>query len=135
MADPVSIRFRRFMTNPLLNRKQFIIDIYHPKRASISKAELREKLAQKFSADESCFVLYDFKTQFGGGKSSGNCCFYNTAEDAKKYHGMKHHLWRSGLIEKPSKLGRKGIKEGKNKGKKTRGLGRRIARKKARRAE
>lgn len=132
----VTLRTRRFLTNPLLNRRQFILDVLHPNRANVSKVELREKLAKQFKVDdEKAIILFGFRTAYGGGKSTGYCCIYDTVEDAKKLHGLKHHLWRLGIIEKPSKQGRKGIKEAKNRGKKVRGLGRRIARKKARRSE
>ncbi|MCD7461887.1 ribosomal 40S subunit protein S24B [Datura stramonium] len=43
MADKaVTIRTRKFMTNRLLARKQFVIDVLHPGRANVSKAELKE---------------------------------------------------------------------------------------------
>ncbi|KAF6137077.1 hypothetical protein GIB67_030841 [Kingdonia uniflora] len=48
MADTkvVTIRTRKFMTNRLLSRKQFIIDVLHPGRPNVSKAELKEKLSK-----------------------------------------------------------------------------------------
>lgn len=132
----MTLRTRKFLTNPLLNRRQFVLDVLHPNRANVSKTELREKLAQRFKVDdEKSVILFDFRTAYGGGKSTGFCCIYDSVDDAKKYHGLKHHLWRLGVIEKPDKKGRKGIKESKNRGKKVRGLGRRVARKKARRSE
>lgn len=134
--NAVTIRTRKFMSNPLLNRRQMIVDVHHPGRANVSKAELREKLSKQFKvSDENAVVLFDFRTAFGGGKSTGFCCMYDSVEDAKKFHGMRYQLWRMGVIEKVEKKGRKGIKEAKNRGKKVRGLGRRIARKKARRSE
>lgn len=134
--NAVTIRTRRFLTNPLLNRRQFVVDVHHPGRANVSKAELREKLSKTYKvSDPSSVVLFNFRTAFGGGKSTGFCCMYDTVEDAKKYHGMKFQLVRQGLLEKPEKKGRKGIKESKNRAKKVRGLGRRIARKKARRSD
>lgn len=99
------------------------------------KSELREKLSKMFSVkDQSTVLLWNFRTKFGGGKSSGYCCIYDSVEDAKKTH-PKHLLVRAGILEKGEKKGRKGIKETKNRGKKVRGLGRRTARKKAKRAE
>mmetsp|Transcript_17360 Transcript_17360/g.19767 ORF Transcript_17360/g.19767 Transcript_17360/m.19767 type:complete len:138 (-) Transcript_17360:670-1083(-) len=134
--NAVTIRTRKFLSNPLLSRRQCIIDIHHPGRANVSKAELQEKLAKTFkAADKNAVILSDLRTQMGGGKTTGFCHIYDSVECAIKYHGMKHHLWRSGVIEKPNTKGRKGIKEAKNRGKKVRGLGRRIARKKARRSE
>lgn len=66
--------------------------------------------------------------------SSTPCSIYDSVEDAKKLHA-KHILVRLGLLEKTEKKGRKGIKEAKNRAKKIRGVGRRLARKKAKRAE
>mmetsp|Transcript_14062 Transcript_14062/g.45054 ORF Transcript_14062/g.45054 Transcript_14062/m.45054 type:complete len:90 (-) Transcript_14062:152-421(-) len=84
--------------------------------------------------DNQCVILFNFTTAFGGGKSRGYCCLYNTVEDAKKLHS-RYILVRLGLVDKIEKKGRKGIKEAKNRAKKVRGLGRRTARKKAKRAE
>mmetsp|Transcript_18274 Transcript_18274/g.22404 ORF Transcript_18274/g.22404 Transcript_18274/m.22404 type:complete len:138 (+) Transcript_18274:237-650(+) len=134
--NAVTIRTRKFMSNPLLNRRQCIVDVHHPGRANVSKEELREKLSKTFKvSDPLSVILFDFRTAFGGGKSTGFCCMYDSVEDAKKFHGMKYQLWRTGVIDKAEKKGRKGIKEAKNRGKKIRGLGRRLARKKARRSE
>nr|DAD25371.1 TPA_asm: hypothetical protein HUJ06_026835 [Nelumbo nucifera] len=54
MADSkaVTIRTRKFMTNRLLSRKQFIIDVLHPGRANVSKAELKEKLARMYEVKD-----------------------------------------------------------------------------------
>uniref|UniRef100_A0A7S2SJ55 40S ribosomal protein S24 n=1 Tax=Mucochytrium quahogii TaxID=96639 RepID=A0A7S2SJ55_9STRA len=135
MSNAVTIRTRRFLKNPLMSRRQFVLDVHHPGRANVSKADLKEKVAKMFKVkDVDAVVLFHFKTAFGGGKSSGFCCIYNSVEDAKKLHA-KHILVRLGLADKVEKKGRKGIKEAKNRAKKVRGLGRRIARKKAKRAE
>uniref|UniRef100_A0A804K8Z1 40S ribosomal protein S24 n=1 Tax=Musa acuminata subsp. malaccensis TaxID=214687 RepID=A0A804K8Z1_MUSAM len=47
-AKAVTIRTRKFMTNRLLSRKQFVIDVLHPGRTNVSKAELKEKLAKLY---------------------------------------------------------------------------------------
>lgn len=44
-ADAATIRTRKFLTNRLLSRKQFVIDVLHPGRPNVSKDDLREKLA------------------------------------------------------------------------------------------
>mmetsp|Transcript_22231 Transcript_22231/g.43682 ORF Transcript_22231/g.43682 Transcript_22231/m.43682 type:complete len:138 (-) Transcript_22231:663-1076(-) len=133
--NAVTIRTRKYVANPLMARRQFVVDVLHPGRACVSKAELKEKIAKMFKVkDADSVVLFNFKYAFGGGKSTGFCCIYNTVEDAKKLHA-KHILVRLGLVEKTDKKGRKGIKEGKNRAKKVRGVGRRLARKKAKRAE
>jgi small subunit ribosomal protein S24e len=136
MADnAVTLRTRKFIRNPMLNRRQMVVDVLHPNRANVKKQDLKEKLAKQMNAkDANAVVLFGFRTAFGGGKSTGFACVYDSVEDAKKYHVSKHHLWRMELIEKTEKKGRKGIKEAKNRGKKVRGVGRRIAKKKAKRS-
>jgi small subunit ribosomal protein S24e len=82
--------------------------------------------------DSNTVFLYGFRTAFGGGKSSGFALVYDTLNDAKRFE-PKHRLVRQGLAEKVEKS-RKQIKEAKNRGKKVRGVGRRIARHKAAKA-
>ncbi|KAF6162540.1 hypothetical protein GIB67_003086 [Kingdonia uniflora] len=57
----VTIKTRKFMTNCLLSRKQFVIDVLHPGRPNVSKAELKEKLSKLYDVKDpnSIFV---FKT-------------------------------------------------------------------------
>merc|ERR1711862_715082 len=67
-----TIRTRKFMNNRLLQRKQFIIDVIHQGRPNVSKAELNEKIGKMYKVkDKQAVFLFGFKTQFGGGKSSG----------------------------------------------------------------
>lgn len=83
--------------------------------------------------DANTVFLYGFRTAFGGGKSSGFALVYDTVNDAKRFE-PKYRLVRQGLAEKVEKS-RKQIKEAKNRGKKApRGVGRRIARHKAAKA-
>lgn len=82
--------------------------------------------------DANTVFLYGFRTAFGGGKSSGFALVYDTVNDAKRFE-PKYRLVRQGLAEKVEKS-RKQIKEAKNRGKKNRGVGRRIARHKAAKA-
>ncbi len=74
-------------------------------------------------------IAFGFRTQFGGGKSSGFALIYDSIEDAKKYE-PKYRLARVGL-EKKREGSRKQIKEKKNRDKKVFGVGRRIAKHKA----
>eukprot|EP00271_Cylindrocystis_brebissonii_P005760 TRINITY_DN17_c2_g1_i1.p2 TRINITY_DN17_c2_g1~~TRINITY_DN17_c2_g1_i1.p2 ORF type:complete len:139 (-),score=35.16 TRINITY_DN17_c2_g1_i1:466-882(-) len=115
------VRTRKFMTNRLLQRKQFIIDVLHPGRPNVSKSELKENLARIYEKnDSSCIVVFGFRTQFGGGKSTGFGLIYDTLEAVKKYE-PKYRLVRNGLAEKVAKS-RKQIKERKNRAKKIRGV-------------
>ncbi|MQL75804.1 hypothetical protein Taro_008181 [Colocasia esculenta] len=97
MADTkaaVTIRTRKFMTNRLLSRKQFVIDVLHPGRANVSKAELKEKLARMYEVkDPNAIFVFKFRTHFGGGKSTGFGLIYDSVEHAKKYE-PKYRLIR-----------------------------------------
>ncbi|KAK8984291.1 hypothetical protein V6N11_029607 [Hibiscus sabdariffa] len=122
MADKaVTIRTRKFMTNRLLSRKQFIIDVLHPGRPNVSKAELKEKLARMYEVkDPNSIFVFKFRTHFGGGKSTGFGLIYDSVENAKKYE-PKYRLIRNGLDTKVEKS-RKQMKERKNRAKKIRGV-------------
>ncbi|XP_031261490.1 40S ribosomal protein S24-1-like [Pistacia vera] len=96
MADSkaVTIRTRKFMTNRLLSRKQFVIDVLHPGRANVSKAELKEKLSRMYEVkDANSIFVFKFRTHFGGGKSTGFGLIYDSVENAKKYE-PKYRLIR-----------------------------------------
>ncbi|KAL4572037.1 hypothetical protein LXL04_018805 [Taraxacum kok-saghyz] len=124
MADTkaVTIRTRKFMTNRLLSRKQFVIDVLHPGRPNVSKAELKEKLARMYEVkDPNGIFVFKFRTHFGGGKSTGFGLIYDSVENAKKYE-PKYRLVRNGLDTKVEKS-RKQLKERKNRAKKIRDQG------------
>lgn len=114
------MRTRKFMTNRLLGRRQFIVEVLHPGRANVPKAEIREKLAKIYDAREADAVfVFGFRTQFGGGKSTGFGLIYDSVDVAKKFE-PKYRLVRNGLQEAASKS-RKQIKERKNRALKVRG--------------
>ncbi|KAK9895332.1 hypothetical protein P389DRAFT_172935 [Cystobasidium minutum MCA 4210] len=121
-AGAVTIRTRKFLTNRLLQRKQFVVDVLHHSRANVSKEELREKLAGMYKAPKEQVIIYGLRTQFGGGKSTGFALIYDNKE-ALKFE-PKYRLLRFGLIEsvKKDKAGRKLRKERKNRAKKFRGI-------------
>lgn len=111
---------------------KFIVDIIHPGRANVPKKELQEVVGGMYKTDSKLVVLFGFRTKFGGGKSTGFCLIYDTAEAMKKFE-PKYRLVRMGEFEKKDKS-RKAIKEAKNKAKKIRGTGASIAKHKAKRA-
>merc|ERR1712227_932903 len=100
----VTIRTRKFLTNRLLQRKQMVVDVLHPTRANVSKDEV---------------IVFGFRTQFGGGKSTGFALIYDSKE-ALKFE-PRYRLVRFGLAEKKERAGRKLRKERKNRAKKFRG--------------
>lgn len=108
------------MTNRLLSRKQFVIDVLHPGKANVSKAELKQKLATVYDVRENSIFVFKFRTHFGGGKSTGFGLIYDSVENAKKYE-PKYRLIRNGLDTKVERS-RKQLKERKNRTKKIRGV-------------
>ncbi|XP_067936140.1 small ribosomal subunit protein eS24-like [Watersipora subatra] len=115
-----TVRTRKFMTNRLLNRKQMVVDILHPGGPTVKKTEVREKLARMYKTTPDTIFCYGFKTNFGGGRTSGFALIYDSLDYAKKFE-PKHRLARHGLIE-IKKVGRKQRKERKNRQKKVRGV-------------
>merc|ERR1711988_1737788 len=115
-----TLRTRKFMTNRLLARRQFILDVLHPGLANVSKEALKEKVAKMYDVrDGNLIFLFGFKTQFGGGKSTGFGLIYDSLDSAKKFEPL-HRLRRNGL-EKEATGSRKQRKEKKNRIKRLRG--------------
>jgi small subunit ribosomal protein S24e len=108
-----------------------IVDVIHPGRANVSRTEMIEQLAGKFTVGTEVVSIYGFETAFGGGKSTGFCLIYDSLEDLKKYE-PKYRQARLGLQAKKS-TSRKQIKEAKNRTNKIWGRGRRALRHKTQR--
>merc|ERR1712049_26007 len=120
MAEATAtLRTRKFMTNKLLARKQMVVDVLHPGRATVPKTEVREKIARMYKTTPDVVFAFGFRTKFGGGKTTGFALVYDSLDFAKKFE-PKYRLARHGLYEK-QKGGRKQRKEKKNRMKKVRG--------------
>ena len=114
-----------------------MVDVHHPSRANVSKSDLSEKIAAMYKTDKERVVPFGFKTQFGGGKSTGFVLIYDDEASQKKFE-PKHRLIRvrgavcstdnvlnqrqSGLLKKVDKPSRKLRKERKNRAKKVCGF-------------
>ncbi|KAI5457466.1 ribosomal protein L23/L15e core domain-containing protein [Mariannaea sp. PMI_226] len=123
MADnesPVTLRTRKFIRNPLLGRKQMVVDILHPNRANISKDELREKLGALYKAQKDQISVFGLRTQFGGGKTTGFALVYDSPEAMKKFE-PQYRLVRVGLATKAERASRQQRKQRKNRQKTLRG--------------
>ncbi|KAK1491688.1 ribosomal protein S24e, partial [Colletotrichum abscissum] len=123
MADvdtPVTLRTRKFIRNPLLGRKQMVVDILHPGRANISKDELREKLGSLYKATKDQINVFGLRTQFGGGKTTGFALVYDSPEAMKKFE-PHYRLVRVGFASKIEKASRQQRKQRKNRQKTLRG--------------
>ncbi|KAJ1816329.1 hypothetical protein LPJ56_001454, partial [Coemansia sp. RSA 2599] len=115
----VTLRTRKFMTNRLLQRKQMVLDVIHPGLANVSKDDIREKLSKLYKADKEAIFPFGFRTQFGGGRSTGFVLIYDSFEAAQKFE-PKFRLMRHGFGTKGT-TSRKQRKERKNRLKKLRG--------------
>ncbi|KAI8965223.1 putative 40S ribosomal protein S24 [Daldinia sp. FL1419] len=123
MADSeaaVTLRTRKFIRNPLLGRKQMVVDILHPGRANISKDQLRDKLATMYKAQKDQISVFGLRTQFGGGKTTGFALVYDSPEAMKKFE-PQYRLVRVGLATKAERASRQQRKQRKNRQKTLRG--------------
>ncbi|CEH16822.1 40s ribosomal protein s24 [Ceraceosorus bombacis] len=118
-TSPVTLRTRKFITNRLLQRRQMVLDVIHPARANVSKAELSEKLATMYKANKEQCVIFGLRTHFGGGRSTGFALIYDSRESMN--FEPRHRLVKAGLATKVEKPSRKLRKERKNRQKKLRG--------------
>ena len=89
----VTIRTRKYMLNRLLCRRQMVVDVLHPGKSSVSKSDIREKLAKMYNCTADRVFVFGFKTNFGGGKSTGFGLVYDTMDFAKKFE-PKYRLIR-----------------------------------------
>ncbi|KAF2808856.1 uncharacterized protein BDZ99DRAFT_337769, partial [Mytilinidion resinicola] len=121
MSDSqVTLRTRKFIRNPLLGRRQMVVDVLHPNRANVSKDELRTKLAELYKAKKDEISVFGFRTQYGGGKSTGFALIYESNEAMKKFE-PHYRLVRVGMANKIEKASRQQRKQRKNRGKTMRG--------------
>lgn len=70
-----------------------VVDVLHPGKATVSKSELREKLARMYKSTADCVMCFGFKTAFGGGKTTGFALVYDTLDSLKQYE-PKYRLQR-----------------------------------------
>ena len=120
MAKEIVIRARKFMKNKLLERRQFVLDVYSPDFSSVSKKEVTEVVAKKFKVAAENVVIFGLKYKFGGGRATGFGLIYENKDSLVKFE-PKHRLIKSKLIVKKESKGRRLKKENKNKTKKLRG--------------
>eukprot|EP00906_Rhabdomonas_costata_P021202 RCo030811 len=119
----IVVRTRKFMTNRLLNRRQFVVEVEHPGVGTVPKIAIREKLQRMFKVKElNTIVVHGFHTQFGGGKSVGFGVIYDDLTSVKQIE-PRHRLIRLGMAKKKT-VARKQRKEKKNRGKRIRGRAR-----------
>lgn len=90
------------------------MDVIHPGRATVPKAEISTKMAKMYKvSDEKLVMVYGFKTAYGGGRSTGFGLIYDNMKALQAYE-PRYRLARVGLYKKPESA-RKQRKERKNK--------------------
>ena len=62
-----------------------MVDVLHPSKANLSKDEVRIRLATLYKAPKETVQTFGFRTQFGGGKSTGFALIYDSEADLKKF--------------------------------------------------
>lgn len=76
---------------------QQVVDVLHPGKATVPKVEVREKLAKLYKTTPDVVFAFGFKTQFGGGKTTGFAMVYDSLDFAKK-NEPKYRLQRVGML-------------------------------------
>ena len=80
--DSVTIRLRKVMRNPLLGRRQAVVECIHPNKANVSKKDAAAKIAKMMKvSDLQTIFMFGFRTGFGGGKSKGFVLIYDNVEN------------------------------------------------------
>lgn len=70
-----------------------MVDILHPGRATVPKTEVREKLARMYKTTADVIFCFGFRTNFGGGRTTGFALIYDSLDFAKKFE-PKYRLAR-----------------------------------------
>jgi len=97
-----------------------VVDVLHPNRPNVSKDELRQKLSELYKASKDQVSVFGFRTQFGGGKSTGFALIYESHEALKKFE-PQYRLIRYEMAQRAERPSRAQRKQRKNKAKELRG--------------
>ena len=62
-----------------------VVDILHPGRPTVPKTEVREKLAKMYKTTSDVVFCFGFRTNFGGGRTTGFALIYDNLDSAKKF--------------------------------------------------
>lgn len=101
----VTLRIRKFISNKLLDRKQFAIELSHEGQKAPTREEIKDEVAKKIHADKNLVVVFALHTIFGGGKTTGFVYIYDNQDALQKFE-PKHRLIKAGLAQKGTKTRR-----------------------------
>ena len=84
------VRIKHLIDEPRL-RRQFQINVLHPRRGNLSKPEIQKEIGKKFNIDDTQQIsIFGFRTY--GKISSGFGLIYDKLEDAIKYEPNRRLL-------------------------------------------
>merc|ERR1712137_30665 len=117
-----TVRTKCFKKNPLLKRRQFVVDVAHSNwNGTVPRSSIIKKLASMYKVtDEQCINVFGLKTKFGGGSTTAFGVIYDDLAAAKRTEPI-YRLRRIGLGKKKGPA-RKSLKERRNRAKSCRGL-------------
>lgn len=61
-----------------------MVDVIHPDKPNVPKSELRKQLAKLYRTQPDLVICFGFRTQYGGGKSTGFALIYDSMDYLKK---------------------------------------------------
>lgn len=70
--------------NPLLNRLELDIVIYHLSGGTPSRFEVRKAIAEQFNAPLDCVIIRRLITEYGIGRTRGHVHVYESPERARE---------------------------------------------------
>ena len=62
-----------------------MIDVVHPGSAGVSRSDLADQIVTSHKCKKENIIMFGFRTQFGGGRSSGFCLIYDNEKALKKF--------------------------------------------------
>lgn len=65
-----------------------VLEVIHPQRPNVSRAELAEKLGEMYKAPKENVTVFGMRTQYGGGRSTGFGLVYDSEEALKRFEPM-----------------------------------------------
>lgn len=80
-------------------------DVLHPNKPNVSKDSLREKLSELYKVGKDQVSVFGFRTQYGGGKSTGFALIYDSNAALNKFepHYRRVRIGMANKIEKASR--------------------------------
>eukprot|EP01070_Trichotokara_eunicae_P004172 Trichotokara_eunicae@DN3803_c0_g1_i1.p1 len=119
--DEYTVRLGKVQKNPLLSRTQCLVTCTHVGKSFVPKVILRERISKIFKVkDPQSIMLFGFRTVFGGGRTRGFACIYESVAALKQIE-EKFRIARMGLGEHVRPITRRSKKDLKTARKKLRG--------------